>query len=84
MKWVEVRVEWVVERVNEEDEREWGVVCLDYGSNSVLQYVKPLMREIIIAASLPRPLRITLRGFVLTLFALRAILIAPSAAAKLS
>ena len=36
----------------------------------------------IIAASLPRPLRMIRRGFLRTLFAISAILIAPSAAAK--
>ena len=40
------------------------------------------MRLIIYAASLPRPLRITLRGFLRTLLAVLAMPIAPSAAAK--
>ena len=31
----ELRFEWIVERVNEEDAREWGVVCLNYGGNGV-------------------------------------------------
>ena len=31
----ELRVEWIVERVNGEDEREWGVVCLNNGGNDV-------------------------------------------------
>ena len=41
-----------------------------------------MILEIIIAASLPKPLRITRRGFFLALLAVLAIPIAPSAAAK--
>ena len=43
-----------------------------------------MFRDMMYAASLPRPLRITRRGFVLTLLAFFAMPIAPSAAAKLS
>ena len=42
------------------------------------------MREMIYAASLPKPLRMTRKGFLRTLFAFIAMEIAPSAAAKLS
>jgi len=44
--------------------------------------VNPLILEMILAASFPKPFKITLNGFVLTLFAFSAILIAPSAAAN--
>ena len=33
LRWVEVRVEWVVERVNGEEGREWGAMCLNNGEN---------------------------------------------------
>ena len=30
-----MRVEWVVERVNGEEGREWGAMCLNNGENDV-------------------------------------------------
>ena len=53
-------------------------------SKSVFTYVKPLILEIICAASFPNPFNITLNGSFLTLLADFAIPIAPYAAAKLS
>lgn len=31
----ELRVEWIVERVNGEEGREWGAMCLNNGENDV-------------------------------------------------
>ena len=56
------------------------VLCMDHILSQ--RYVNPLIREMICAASFPRPFRITRSGFLRTLFAFSAIPIAPSAAAK--